>query len=68
MLADLCSNPTPDPVGVEGSTDITWPLFTPSNRTYAHLSEAPDVRLNYRAKNYAFWTNYLRYITHGEDF
>ena len=62
------SNPTPDPVGVEGSSSIVWPQFNTDNFTYAYLAYASDVRSNYRQMEFAFWEHYLPYISYGETF
>ena len=61
-------NPTPEAVGPEDGAKVIWPPLTRDNLTYTLLSRVPEVKVNYRQKDYAFWTEYLNYIVFGTDF
>ena len=52
-------DPTPTPEAPEGSQGLFWPAMTRENLTYTVLKLQPEVKKDYRQKDYAFWTHYL---------
>ena len=41
--------------------------MTRENLTYTVLKLQPEVKKDYRQKDYAFWTHYLNYIVFGDE-
>ena len=72
FIFQLCAftirTPTPEPIGPGDKSTISWQPFNQNNLTFAYLSSDPEVKIDYRQKDYAYWREYLRYITHGETF
>ena len=54
-----------------GPTDdvrIVWPTYRTGNYSYAWLDYLPRTERDYRQKEYAYWSQYLRYLMWDEDF
>ena len=61
-------NPTPETKGPIEESQFIWPQLSLTNLTYAYISSNPDIRIDYRQKDFAFWAYYMPYITHGKIF
>lgn len=60
-------NPTPKPIETPLGSVVTWEEFTNETLNYFYLSnEAMELREDYRQRDYAFWTYYLRNMVLGE--
>ena len=64
----IYSNPIPDIFDGPQNRQILWPTLTNEQLSYLHLTPHPEVQLNYRQKQYAFWTEYINYLIYGDMF
>ena len=62
------SNPTPEPVLGPDNTEVVWSAFSNEQLNYLHMEAEPEVKQNYRQKDYAFWTEYIDYLVNGNEF
>ena len=64
----LYSNPTGDTIIAPDGAPVSWDRFTPENLTYLKIAYEPVQDKDYRQKEYAFWAEYLQYLTDGIPF
>lgn len=59
-------NPTPEPVPTPGDNpDLTWKPFTKDEQNYVLIKKEITQEVNYRQRNFAFWTKYMTYVSGG---
>jgi len=56
-------NPTPEPVAAPDGSQTEWKKFTADDQNYLYINNTMEYRKDYNQQNFAFWREYMGYIT-----